>query len=331
MTGNPPKDTRPIWKNPWAQAILLVGLLILYVLTKNMEGLEWLGVFFGICIAISIFAIVALEIREGAKDFGWKHEIIDTAKALLVAVVIWVGIGILLNTSSPISAVASCSMIPNLERGDFVVVQGAPLEAYEITMTQAELQALQGLAQVQYGNETYDVEGSIAAVCSRSGELICQMFKQHPEQFVEYQGPLLIHYGMCTIEQTGEQVPCTTSFEYKGESYPIRESNDILVYTPKRNEIYALIGDIVHRTYVIINVDEEKYYLTKGDNNPIMDIQVYHYGYDKGNGPVSQEQVNGKVIARIPLLGYFKLFVSAIFDPGLFQEDPHCQQQLIYP
>lgn len=43
--------------------------------------------------------------------------------------------------------------------------------------------------------------------------------------------------------------------------------------------------------------------LTKGDNNPGLDIQY-------GNYPPNMSQVQGKVVGVIPYLGYLKLIIS---------------------
>ena len=84
-----------------------------------------------------------------------------------------------------------------------------------------------------------------------------------------------------------------------------------------------MIGDIVHRTMFEINADGKVYYLTRGDNNPILDLQVYDYSRDLGNSPVPSGNSRGKVILRVPYLGYFKLFIS-----GYLQEDSQCKTQL---
>ena len=46
------------------------------------------------------------------------------------------------------------------------------------------------------------------------------------------------------------------------------------------------------------------------DNNPVYDFQVYDERLAMGNSPIASSQSKGKVIARIPLLGNFKLFIS---------------------
>lgn len=307
-------------KNPWVQGAVLVVLLILYILTKQQ--------FFGILAAIVIFAAVALEVKEGAHEHGWKHELADTAKALVIALLLWFGAGFLLHTPSPLSAVASCSMLPNLQRGDFVVVQGGEINAPEIALSQAEYNDFLGKARIVYNGEEKEVRGSMISYCSASTDPWCTLFYRQPNPFIEQRGPLTFRYSTCLV-QTGsredQETPCTQSIEYDGRVYQTDTQNDIIVYTPAPQDIYALIGDIVHRTYLVLSVEGKKYYLTQGDNNPLLDVQTYAYGYyERGNAPPAQEQVKGKVLFRIPWLGYFKLFIS-----GLFQEDAQCGEQLV--
>ena len=72
-----------------------------------------------------------------------------------------------------------------------------------------------------------------------------------------------------------------------------------------------------------ISADGRYYYVTRGDNNPVLDIQVYDYGTGLTNHPAPDGNARGKVVMRVPLLGYFKLFIS-----GFLQEDSQCRTQL---
>ena len=69
------------------------------------------------------------------------------------------------------------------------------------------------------------------------------------------------------------------------------------------------MGDsfIVHRVYAIINASGSYYTLTKGDNNPGLDLQY-------GNLPATVGEVQGRVIADIPFLGYLRLILSSNFN-----------------
>lgn len=303
-------------KNGYAQAAIIVATLLLFLLTKN--------IFFGVLIAIEIFGIVALEVTSGVKSHGLFHELKETIVALAVALLFWFGATILLNTSSPISAVASCSMLPSLDRGDFVIVQGSVINTYELNMSREEFNQLLNPAVV--GNKSF--AGSIYVYCLQKVDQLCVGFATNPELFKEQHGPLSFQYSKCgmTVNNKKQYEPCVSSVSFKGKTYELSKSHDTVVYQPSSFEIYSRIGDIVHRSQFRINVENETYYLTKGDNNPIFDIQVFDYSTNMGNLPVSQDRIKGKVIGRVPYLGYLKLFIS-----GLFTEPAQCKTQLGEP
>ncbi len=312
------------------QAAVLFGTLLLFLIASFLfpEGpLAILAPLLGFIIVIEIFVFVGLEVKGGAQKHGWKHEVVDTLIALAVAVAIWYGASFILNTSSPISGVVSCSMLPNLHRGDFVIVHGAPIAAYEIEMSETELQSLNDAARITYGGNEATIPGSLIALCSASDNIdVCDAFDGDPEAFVERKGVFTYRYERCPItftNGTSGYIPCLSSVEFKGQEYLTNFSHDTIVYQPPSSDYYALIGDIVHRALFKIDVDGKKYYVTRGDNNPLLDIQAYDYGHGLQNRPVPEEYVRGKVIFRIPLLGYFKLFIS-----GYFQESPQCRTQL---
>ncbi len=69
----------------------------------------------------------------------------------------------------------------------------------------------------------------------------------------------------------------------------------------------------MHRVYAIINESCTYYVLTKGDNNPGLDIQF-------GNYPIllqrSNNYIEGKVIFVAPYIGYLRLiFSSQLSEP----------------
>jgi signal peptidase I len=315
------------------QAGVLLGTLLIYLIVQIIFGsgpLNFLPPIIGAIVVIEIFVFVGMEIKTGAIKHGWKHEVLDTLIALIVAVCIWYGASFILNTETPISGVVSCSMLPNLQRGDFVLVHGAPITAYEIEMTKEELESLNDRAEVTYGNKSATIKGSIFSYCvfNRHTDM-CQAFVNSPGEFVEEKGVFTYLYDRCPLTYSNDtQVsqPCVTSVIFKGQEYLTNFSNDIMIYNPPKTDYYSLIGDIVHRTMFKINVDDKSYHITRGDNNPILDLQVYNYQNDLENRPVPEENVRGKVILRIPILGYFKLFLS-----GYLQEDPQCRTQLEFP
>ncbi len=303
------------------QAAVVAATILLYVLTKHP--------LFGVLVAIEIIGIVIIEVREGVKKHGWKGELKDVAVSLGAIVGIWLVMMVVLNTPVPLDAVVSCSMLPNIERGDMVVVQGAEPLGYCIEMTPAELEALKGPAVVTLpGGGEAEVLGSLYSYCSQVQDEACVEFAASPGAFSERRGPLEMHYSLCRRDYGGYYVetPCISSVTFRGRDYPVNYSHDTIVYQPAEGTLYSLAGDIIHRLYFVVDVDGEKYYLTKGDNNPQFDIQDYSYQYGMGNVPPGKEQYKGKVIARIPYVGYLKLFIS-----GFFSETPYCDSHLALP
>ncbi len=315
------------------QAAVLLGTLFVFLISNFIfaDGpLNFIPPLIGAIIVVEIFVFVGMEVKAGAVKHGWKHEVLDTLVALVVAVAIWYGASFILNTETPISGVVSCSMLPNLQRGDFVLVHGSPIAAYEIEMTREELDSINDKAEITYGNKSATIKGSVFSYCvfNRHTDM-CQAFVKSPDEFVEKKGPFTYSYDRCPMTYSnGSQAsqPCVTSVSFKGKEYLANFSNDIMIFNPPQTDYYSLIGDIVHRTMFKINVDGKYYYLTRGDNNPILDIQIYNYQNDLENKPVPEENVRGKVVLRIPILGYFKLFLS-----GYLQEDPQCRTQLEFP
>ncbi|MFZ5500463.1 MAG: hypothetical protein ACOY58_00930, partial [Candidatus Micrarchaeota archaeon] len=112
---------------PHIQLMILFTTLALALLSNHLfrdSGfpLNMIYALFGILIVVELAWFVAKEVKDGASKYGWKHEVLDSVIALAVAVAIWYGASFMLNTSAPISAVVSCSMLPDLQRGDFVIV-----------------------------------------------------------------------------------------------------------------------------------------------------------------------------------------------------------------
>ncbi len=320
-------------RKAYVQFAILIGTLLLYLLLKGFSPL--LGELLLALIFIEILAMVALEIRQGAREAGWKHELLDTVLALAVAGAIWLSASFILNTSSPVSAVVSCSMLPNLYRGDFVVLQGAAPDSYDISMARDEFAEFsKGTPTLFWNNTRLKVNGSAYAYCNPSNPNsyapLCKAFISDPASVAEVSGPLTYHYSTCSIEYTNESYtiygPCLESVTFSGREYPMNLSHSVIVYKSDPGSYYSLIGDIVHRAVFTIDVNGDKYYLTKGDNNPIMDNQVFDYkDFHTGNPPIPAKNVRGKVISRIPFLGYYKLVISLYFH-----EDAQCSTLMNY-
>ncbi|MEK6981408.1 MAG: hypothetical protein AABX38_00630 [Candidatus Micrarchaeota archaeon] len=303
------------------QLFILFLTLLAYVLTQNL--------IFGILVAFEFVVFLGFEFSEGTKQHGLKHEIIDTVIALVFALSLWLGLSLALNTSSPLSAVVSCSMLPNLDRGDMVLIQGATINSFEQNISKSEIASLTSENVVAYyanNLSSFAVKGSIYAYCSFNVNPVCLDFIKSPQNFYEMHGDLRFNYKICEVNTASgvQKQPCVSSASYKGTQINFDNSRDIIVFQPAKEDIYARSGDIIHRAQIKLNENGKYYYLTKGDNNPVFDIQVYDYLNGAGNLPVEQSRVKGKTLIRVPYLGYFKLFLS-----GFFNSPAQCKTQLI--
>jgi len=316
-----------ILKN-WGIALVL-GTLLLYVLIKSFlpgKEFDWVNLLFGAIIVFEIVYLVIIEIKQGVKKSGWKHEIVDTLIAIGVAIAIWFGAQAILSTSTPVSGVVSCSMLSELDRGDFVVVQGGAITVDEVEITEEELgQITNGPFLVESREFRYNSTKPFHTFClCNPGHEACDGFLNSGADFYETSGPLTYHYTWCDVKyRNGKDegmMRCVDYIEINGmKFYHGDESNDIIVYNSRSTDLYSRVGDIVHRSVLRLKVDDKMYYLTGGDNNPVLDNQVYECSTGMGNQPVPERNVKGKVITRIPYLGYLKLFIS-----GFWSEDEQC-------
>ncbi len=74
------------------------------------------------------------------------------------------------------------------------------------------------------------------------------------------------------------------------------KEGDVVTYQSLDNAFYGIL--ITHRIVRIEDVNGEKTYITKGDHNETID-----------RTPVKFSQIRGKVIMRIPKIGYLKFFL----------------------
>lgn len=310
-----------------AQVSILIVTLVLYLLTKSA--------FFGILVALEFIFFVALEVREGVRSHGVRYEIFDTLRSLGIAVLIWLAVSVILRTSVPVSAVVSCSMLPNLQRGDLTIIHGtaaAELRAPEISVSTADMAKIyspEAEVYSPYGNLA--VNGSMFSYCQHFQfvDPLCANFFSSPSDFVEKRGPLTFRYSQCQRRVLGSNrlvlEPCVTSIEYSGKSYGASFANDVIVYQPNQGDLFSYTGDIIHRVYLRISSEGRNYVLTKGDNNNIFDVQFYDYNNRLANTPVQEKNIRGANLFAVPYVGYFKLFIS-----GFVSEPPYCNTNLLY-
>ena len=291
---------------------VLVGLLVasfaLYLLTKNP--------LFAALIGLSLVALFVAESVAGAQKSGWEHELREIAVAVITALAIWFGSGFLLGTSAPLDAVVSCSMLPNLDRGDMMVMRGGEAAATEVAV-EADKWNAQSLEQEQL----------VCWLCEREGpggkytEPCTGRIENGAFREVDQSGNLIRYEcGVCEKRSysTGEvrQVPCTKAIVVGGQRITENLQNDIIVYSPAPSDVFK--GETIHRVYAKVKVDGSIYYLTRGDNNEQLDLQY-------GNSPIPPERVVGKALFRVPYLGYLKLFLF-----GFWEEPAGCDSVLLH-
>ena len=93
----------------------------------------------------------------------------------------------------------------------------------------------------------------------------------------------------------------------RGRDVASIETGDVIVFKSSRKD------PIIHRVVKKIQNDDEIYFQTKGDNNK---DSIKSSQLDETN--VGEDIIIGKVILRVPLLGYIKIwFVEILKFTGL--------------
>ena len=219
------------------------------------------------------------------KLFDWT---VDIIVYLILAVAIYALLGVALHTSIPISTVTSGSMEPTLYRGDVVIVQGVNIK--DLNVPEVDLRfdvkdrMLSSFAQIKYDNPGY-----------------CDVLL-HPDNTLSVKCP-----------ETKEIIFRTS--ENQSKTIPVTKNGEIIVYHSD-----YLHKDIIHRAIVKIHTPKGWYVLTKGDNintNTMLDEdcvqRISGYTLDKPwcitLYPVPQSKVKGKVLFKIPYIGYLKLIL----------------------
>ncbi len=307
-----PIDTLPLY-------IALAVIFIAYFIFQRSPGLS---ILLGALVFFLIAVILVIEIMNGFKEVGAKRNLIEIGVAILLVIVIWFVLRYTLNTAYPLDVVPSCSMLPVLHRGDMIVIQGATpsnLKAPIVNVTKSEWQSSFGsintesLECVAYSQTGTTVKlsqflspGYTIGLLKSSGG-VSEIIPVQNQSLVKYTcGAVNVTFQNGTVEKEA----ATTAITIGNTTITGDKNNSIVVYQTIPQDNFYKFGDsyIVHRIYAIVNVSGTYYVLTKGDNNPGLDIQYF-------NAPanLSQNQVGGKVIASIPYIGYVKLIISNNF------------------
>ena len=299
----------------WPLYAIFFVLIALYIV---MQGRQ-LSIIFGVLAAFTIIVIIAMEFMYSVKDEGLKRNLIELIIAIAIVVFIWFALRFFLNTSDPIDVVPSCSMLPALQRGDLIVLQGSNLsniKAPIINVTHEEFNSMES----NFGSEALVC---MAYINESGGYQLSQIVHSGWNiglfRFVNggyypipgnYQNGNLVRYycGSRSVSfgnGTAVNEAYTTGISVLGHGIYGDQNNTIIVYKTVPSDYFYRLGDayVVHRVYAVLNVSGSYYALTKGDNNPGLDMQYANY-------PINQSHVEGRVIGSIPYLGYIKLMFS---------------------
>lgn len=290
--------------------IVMVLMFILYFFLR-IDALAIIGAVFFIIGVLS-------ESFLNAHEKGIKNELKEVIIAIAVALILWHGAIFVLNTNMPFNAVVSCSMLDSLYRGDVVVIQGAQQKVNEINIT------LEDYEKIIENEEHHFVCG--ICVDENNFEMPCSI---NPKTLEKEEGEILKYdCGYCTeiTNNIEKKVVCAYGVSINNEYFDAtKKDGDVVVYRPKETDIFHFVGDIIHRGIVRINVEENSYYLIKGDNNPQFDTQIFDSGRILTNSFVEENQVIGKKIFSLPFLGYIKLVAS-----GQIANPPGCDTRIYY-
>ena len=226
---------------------ILLALLALcigaYVLTQSV-----------VFAFVSFALIIALFFSDFSLKQGMKQNAMELAYAIGFAAAAWFLLGFVLHTDSPINVVTSCSMLPNLQRGDLVFIRGGVESAPSVNAATADLAGVR------------------------------------------------VRKGMCYSNSI--PVQCTDQGLVSNKTIDADLNNDIIVFDPKPTGP----GLLIHRVFVKIETEQGVFYLTKGDNNPVLDQENGRFAF------VAEKDVKGRVVLRIPYVGYLKLFLFLQFE-----------------
>lgn len=300
------KNQIPIWPM-YILLLVFVGIYIIYRST-------------GPLLFITILIILIIEIVNVLRGDSSKKGILELLIALAAVAIVWGALILALGTSTPLDVVPSCSMLPNLQVGDLILVQNSGIQnihATKINITQNAMNALiNNISNNSYACLAYNPNDPTQVSKYLFPGYKIALYKHNIQTNIfsrdTNQSKNIIHFN-CGITQTEYKnntkryMAYTKSITINNTTISENQNNSIVVYKTVPQDLFYKMGDhlIVHRAYAILNVSGNYSVLTKGDNNPGLDIQY-------SNIPPNTSRINGKVIFVIPYLGYIKLALSGI-------------------
>ncbi len=322
QAGPQPKGTKE-GKSPittWPLYLLLVLLFVLYIF---FQGVAYLSAVLGALVVVVIIVLVIMEIASGAMQQGYLRNILEIVVALALVGALWFGMEFLLHTGQPLDVVPSCSMLPYLHRGDMIVLQGitnvSQIRAPVVDVSQTAInkinanigaealecvayrQTNSGLYVSQFVEPGYSV--GLLYNTGSAGEIVPYSFQDsNPVKYTC--GTRSVQFSNGTVRDEAY----TTAITIGNTTIHGDRNNSVVVYSTVPGDLFYKYGDvyIVHRVYAVLSTGAGYYVLTKGDNNPGLDMQYNNY-------PASSGALQGMVVASIPYLGYLKLALSGSF------------------
>lgn len=305
-----------------------VVLIVAFLLFIYYQANKSLSTILGIALFLMIVVIIALELINGVNEEGATKNLIEIGIAVVVVVVFWFGLKALLHTNYPLDVVPSCSMLPQLKRGDLIALQGVSkismIKAPIIKVSQASINNLLSNTQNDTQNQflscvSYHIQNNriqVSQIVKPNYSIGLYRSTSDGAQIIpsQAQSGNLVQFtcGEKTIQYTNgttAQEAYTTAVAINGTTIYNDTNNTVVVYATVPQDLFYQLGDsyIVHRIYAVLNASGNYYFLTKGDNNPGLDLQY-------GNYPFNMSNIEGRVIYSIPYLGYFKLVLSNSFS-----------------
>ncbi|MGC8662354.1 MAG: hypothetical protein ACP5RT_01035 [Candidatus Micrarchaeia archaeon] len=319
----------------WPMYLLLAAMIIIYALHNSF--------ILGFLIFLLIIVILVMEVKISVAIEGKAKSLLDVLIALGVVFILWLLLVVLMQTSSPIDSVASCSMLPALHRGDLVLLHGIGnpssfAKAHNLTVVNMSSSAFESLEKSMQNEflsyyAYYINKSRITNIVPYGSSYSIGLYNNYCIYRYSYMGmqneirncyvssqrnnTIKYNYSIGNVLVGGKQynIIYTSSISISNKTIFQNFSNPIIVYKTSSKDYFS--GDIIHRVYAIINASGNYYFLTMGDNNPGLDIEFANY-------PPNASSVLGYVIGDVPIVGYVKLIIS-----GQFGKVAGCNQTIM--
>ncbi len=297
----------------WPMYLLLVALVAAYIVVRSTGPL----------VLLVVVIIIIIESVNVVRSDSSRKGLIEVLVAVAVVLAIWAVLIVALGTTTPLDVVPSCSMLPKLHVGDMIVVQNSGVNSISATRVSVSRQAMDAYIN-KTASSTYECTAYNPADPSAVSQYVLPGYSVGLYSYNLSSGTYranidqsnnLIQFNCGTAQivysnGTTMEEAYTTSITVNGTTISEDLNNSVVVYSTVPSDLFYKEGDryIVHRAYAVIDAQGTYYVLTKGDNNPGLDIQYM-------NVPPDASHINGRVVLAIPYLGYIKIALSGI-SPG---------------